>query len=35
MEKCGVQKAPTLDDLFAADDEARRVAQDFLQEIGG
>ena len=35
MEKCGVQKTPTLDDLFAADDEARRVAQDFLQEIGG
>ena len=35
MEKCGVQKAPTLDDLFAADGEARRVAQGFLQEIGG
>ena len=35
MEKCAVQKAPTLDDLFAADGEARRVAQGFLQEIGG
>ena len=35
METCGVQKAPTLDDLFAADEEARRVTQDFLQEIGG
>ena len=35
METCGVQKAPTLDDLFAVDEEARRVAQDFLQEIGG
>ena len=35
MEKCSVQKTPTLDDLFAADDEARRVAQGFLQEIGG
>lgn len=35
MEKCGMQKAPALDDLFAADEEARRVAQEFLQEIGG
>ena len=35
MEKCSVQKAPSLDDLFAADAEARRVAQGFLQEIGG
>ena len=35
MEKCGVQKTPTLDDFFAADGEARRVAQGFLQEIGG
>ena len=35
MEKCGVQKAPTLDDLFATDGEARRMAQGFLQEIGG
>ncbi len=35
MEKCGVQKTPTLDDLFATDGEARRVAQGFLQEIGG
>lgn len=35
MEKCSVQKTPTLDDLFAADGEARRVAQGFLQEIGG
>ena len=35
MEKCGVRKAPTLDDLFAVDEEARRVAQGFLQQIGG
>ncbi len=35
MEKCSVQKAPSLDDLFAADAEARRVAKGFLQEIGG
>lgn len=35
MEKCSVQKAPSLDDLFAADAEARRVAQGFLQKIGG
>lgn len=35
MENCGAEKSPTLDALFAADEEARRVAQGFLQKIGG
>ncbi len=36
MEKSYSSKhIPTLDDLFAADSDARRVAQDFLQKIGG